>query len=81
MAGVLQTDVKYVGGVGETRARLLEREVGVKSIGDLLLRYPYRYIDRTRIWHIADIGEDMESSYVQLRCRVVGKGYIGEGRK
>lgn len=33
-------EVKYVGGVGEVRARLLEREVGVKTIGDLMMRFP-----------------------------------------
>ena len=81
MAEVLAQEVKYVGGVGEVRARLLEREVGVKTIGDLLMRFPYRYIDRTRIWQIGEITEDMESSFVQLRCRVIGKGYQGEGRK
>ena len=81
MAEVLAQEVKYVGGVGEVRARLLEREVGVKTIGDLMMRFPYRYIDRTRIWQIGEITEDMESSFVQLRCRVIGKGYQGEGRK
>ena len=52
MAEVLAQEVKYVGGVGEVRARLLEREVGVKTIGDLMMRFPYRYIDRTRILRI-----------------------------
>ena len=81
MAEVLATEIKFVSGVGEVRARLFEREVGVKTIGDLLWRFPYRYIDRTRIWQIGEITEDMESSFVQLRCRVIGKGYQGEGRK
>ena len=81
MSEVLKREVKFVGGVGEVRARLLEREVGVVTVGDLLMRFPYRYIDRTRIWQIGEITEDMESSFVQLRCRVVGKSYTGEGRK
>ena len=81
MADVLGRDIKYVSGVGEVRARLLEREVGVRTVGDLLMRFPYRYIDRTRLFRIADIDESMESTYVQLRCRVVGKSFVGEGRK
>ena len=81
MTDVLGRDIKYVSGVGEVRARLLEREVGVRTVGDLLMRFPYRYIDRTRLFRIADIDESMESTYVQLRCRVVGKSFIGEGRK
>ena len=81
MTDVLGRDIKYVSGVGEVRARLLEREVGVRTVGDLLMRFPYRYIDRTRLFRIADIDESMESTYVQLRCRVVGKSFVGEGRK
>ncbi|MBP3547900.1 MAG: ATP-dependent DNA helicase RecG [Alistipes sp.] len=78
---VLGREIKYVAGVGEVRARLLEREVGVRTIGDLIMRFPYRYVDRTRLFCFADIDETMESTYVQIRCRVVGKAFIGEGRK
>lgn len=81
MSEILRRDIKYVAGVGEVRARLLEREVGVRTVGDLLMRFPYRYIDRTRIFRFSDIDEAMESTYVQLRCRVVGKSFVGEGRK
>ena len=81
MAELLKREVKYLTGVGEARARLLEREVGVRTIEDLLLRFPYRYIDRSRVFRICDLDETMESTYVQLRCRVVGKSYIGEGAK
>lgn len=78
---VLGREIKYVAGVGEVRARLLEREVGVRTIGDLIMRFPYRYVDRTRLFRFSDIDESMESTYVQIRCRVVGKSFVGEGRK
>ena len=78
---LLSRDIKYVGGVGEVRARLLEREVGVRTIGDLIYRFPYRYIDRTRIWALSEIDESTESTYVQLRCRITGLSYTGEGAK
>lgn len=81
MADLLSREVKYLSGVGEARARLLEREVGVRTIGDLLGRFPYRYIDRSRLFTIRDIDETLESTYVQLRCRVVGKSIVGEGAK
>ena len=81
MSDILSRDIKFVGGVGEVRARLLEREVGVRTVGDLLMRFPYRYIDRTRIFRLSEIDETMESTYVQLRCRVVGISYMGEGAK
>ena len=81
MSEILRREIKYVGGVGEVRARLLEREVGVRTIGDLLARYPYRYIDRTRTFRISEIDESMETTYVRIRCRVVGKSFTGEGAK
>ena len=45
------------------------------------MRFPYRYVDRTRLFRFSDIDESMESTYVQLRCRVVGKSYVGEGAR
>ena len=81
MTDILGRDIKFVGGVGEVRARLLEREVGVRTVGDLLMRFPYRYIDRSRILRINEIDETMESTFVQLRCRVVGLSFMGEGAK
>ena len=81
MSEILKRDIKFVGGVGEVRARLLEREVGVRTVGDLLMRFPYRYIDRSRIFRLNEIDESMESTYVQLRCRVVGMSFMGEGAK
>jgi ATP-dependent DNA helicase RecG len=81
MSNTLEREIKYIAGVGEVRARLMEREVGVRTIGDLLMRFPYRYIDRTTVRSIGEINEAMESTYVQIRCRVVGKSFVGEGRK
>ena len=81
MSEILRREIKYVGGVGEVRARLFEREIGVRTIGDLLMRYPYRYIDRTRTFRLSEIDESMETTYVRLRCRVVGRSITGEGRK
>ena len=81
MEQLLHTAVKYVAGVGEVRAALLERELSIRTIGDLLDCFPFRYIDRTRIWPIADITENEAPTYVQLRARVTGVAYAGTGRK
>ena len=81
MADFLNNSVKFVPGVGEARAKLLEKELGIITIGDLLRHYPFRYIDRTRIYRIAEVNESMESSLVQIRARVTGVGYAGTGRK
>ena len=72
MADILQSSVKYVTGVGEARARLLEQELGIFTVGDLLRHYPFRYIDRTKIYTIDSIDESMATSLVQFRGRVTG---------
>ena len=76
----LKSDIKYVAGVGEARARLLDKELGIRTVGDLLDHFPFRYIDRTRIYRIAEI-TDAAPTLVQLRVRVTGTAYAGTGRK
>lgn len=74
-------DIKFLPGVGEVRARLLQKELGISTVGDLLWHFPYRYIDRSKSYLLKDIREEMESTYVQFRGRVTGISYAGEGRK
>ncbi len=81
MANWLDNSVKFIAGVGEARAKLLEKELGILSVGDLLRHYPFRYIDRTKIYSIGELNENMNSSLVQIRARVTGIGYAGSGRK
>ena len=76
----LKSDIKYVAGVGEARARLLDKELGIRTVGDLLDHFPFRYIDRTRVYRIAEI-TDEAPTLVQLRARVTGTAYAGAGRK
>ena len=76
----LKSDIKYVAGVGEARARLLDKELGIRTVGDLLDHFPFRYIDRTRIYRISEITDDAPT-LVQLRARVTGTAYAGAGRK
>ena len=77
----LDNDIKFVGGVGEARARLLDKELGIRTLGDMLRHYPFRYIDRTRIYRISEITEAAGLSYVQFRARITGVAYAGTGRK
>jgi len=72
--------VKFVGGVGEVRARLLEKELGIRTVGDLLWHVPFRYIDRSRICSIGEI-DASGPTLVQFRARVTGIAYAGTGRK
>lgn len=80
MAGVLDYDIKYLPGVGERRAALLVSELNVRTFGDLLYYFPFRYIDRTRLFRIGEIGGEVPA-YIQIRARITGMAYDGEGRK
>ena len=67
----LDNDIKYVGGVGEARARLLDKELGIRTLGDMLSHYPFRYIDRTKVYRIAEITEGAPT-LLQVRARITG---------
>jgi len=76
----LDNDIKFLPGVGERRAVALGKELGIHTIGDLLYHFPYRYIDRSRIYKISEL-RDESRAHVQLRARITGFIYAGEGRK
>ena len=76
----LDNDIKFVGGVGEARARLLDKELGIRTLGDMLSHYPFRYIDRTKVYRIAEITEGAPT-LLQFRARITGVAYAGTGRK
>lgn len=61
------------------RASALTAELGIRSFGDLLVYYPFRYEDRSKFYKVSDIVDD--STYVQLKGRIVGFSEIGAGRK
>ncbi|MDE6446434.1 MAG: ATP-dependent DNA helicase RecG [Alistipes sp.] len=77
---ILESNIQFVPGVGEARAQLLDRELNIRTVGDVLRHYPTRYIDRTKVYRIAEIAEE-GPTLVQFRARVTGVSYAGEGRR
>ncbi|MBP5565988.1 MAG: ATP-dependent DNA helicase RecG [Bacteroidales bacterium] len=77
MASALNSEIQYLSGVGPKRAALLRAELGVETFGDLLRIYPFRYIDRSRIYRIAETTGDL--AYVQIQGTVVSRTLIGPG--
>lgn len=75
---ILDQDVKYLQGVGPNRAALLGNELGIHTVGDLLTYYPYKYVDRSKIYKICDINGNMP--HVQLCGQIFSFESIGEGR-
>lgn len=69
--------VVYLPGVGPKKAEILERELGIVSYWDLLNYYPYKYLDRSRIYRVADLTDNLP--YIQLRGRITRFETVGAG--
>ncbi len=74
----IDTPVEYLKGVGPQRADILKKELQVFTYGDLLLQYPFRYVDRTKFYTVKEI--DPEMSFVQLKGKIIDMYIIGERR-
>ena len=71
-------DIKYLQGVGPQRAALLSKELNIASLHDLLYYFPYKYVDRSRLYYIHEIDGNMP--YIQLKGEILSFETIGEGR-
>ncbi len=76
MPSMLDSEIKFLPGVGPKRAVLLEKELNIKSFRDMLTLFPFRYIDRTKIYSISEIEASM--SYIQLRGKITRINVIGD---
>ena len=72
-------DIKYLQGVGPQRATLLNKELNIFSLHDLLYYFPYKYVDRSRLYYIHEIDGNMP--YIQLKGQILSFETIGEGRQ
>ena len=73
-----QLDVKYISGVGPQRATMLAKELNIHSVHDLLYYFPYKYVDRSKIYPINEVTGDMP--YIQVRGQITAFETAGEGR-
>ena len=75
MQEFLNTNITYLTGVGPKRAELLNKELNIYTFSDLLNYFPYKYIDRTKFYTLAELEADMP--YIQVKGVITG--YITEG--
>ena len=76
---ILQTDIQFVPGIGPQRASVLNKELDIFTLEDLFRYYPYRYVDRSRLYYVHEIEGSMP--YVQIKGVIKSFETIGEGRK
>ena len=70
-------EIQFLPGVGPKRAQLLDKELGIRTIGDLIRLYPFRYIDKSSFVRICDARPDM--AYIQIRATVRRIDLYGNG--
>jgi ATP-dependent DNA helicase RecG len=75
MQDFLDSNITYLSGVGPKRAELLNSELNISTFRDLLYYFPYRYVDRTRFYKIAELDPDLP--FVQVKGYI--RGYSTEG--
>ena len=59
MTDILSQDLQFLPGVGPNRKKMLSEELGIKTFGDLLEYFPYKYVDRSKVYTIHELTGDM----------------------
>lgn len=66
---ILTQDIQYLPGVGPSRKKILTTELGIETFGDLLMYFPYKYVDRSRLYTVKELTGDMP--FVQVKGRIL----------
>ena len=66
---ILSQDIMYLPGVGPHRKEILGKELGIHTYRDLLEYFPYKYVDRTKLYLISELSQDMP--FVQIKGRIL----------
>ena len=75
----LSTPITYLPGVGPQRAKTLETELGITTFRQLLYYFPYKHIDRSRLYYIHELTADMP--FVQIKGEILSYEEEGVGHK
>ncbi len=75
----LNDEIKYIKGVGPQKAELLKSDLNIITINDLISHYPYKYIDKTKLYKVAETKQI--NTAVKLFGYIKAPKTIGEGRK
>ncbi len=78
MHPVFDTNITYLKGVGPRKAELLAKEFDIRTYGDLLYHFPFRYVDKSRIYKISEVNND--STYFLLKGKVSNMKAVGDKR-
>ena len=66
---ILKQDIQYLSGVGPSRKKILGEELGIFTYGDILNNFPYKYVDRSKVYTIHELTGDMP--FVQIVGKIL----------
>ena len=75
---LLSTPIDFLKGVGPAKADLLKKELRIFTYRDLITYYPFRYVDKSKIFNVSDLNADLP--FIQLKGEVLKFETIGKGR-
>ena len=78
MSSILENNITYLKGVGPKKAEILKKELGIIVFDDLLNYFPFRYIDKSKIYRVDEVISD--NTYFQLVGRVTNLTKVGDKR-
>ena len=79
MSSILDQDIQFLPNIGTKTKEILSKELGIRSYGDLLEYYPYKYVDRSKIFHISELTSDMP--FVQLKGKILSYEEVDIGKR
>lgn len=74
----LSTPIEYLKGIGPERSKLIKNVLGISTVEDFLYFFPLRYLDKSKVYRIADLKE--ENVEIQLKGRIYDLKEITYGR-
>lgn len=77
MSNLLEKPIEYLKGVGPHRGDMLKKELQIFTCGDLLQHYPFRYVDRSKIYKVSEVNSDQY--YIQLKGTLGPMTEVGHG--
>ena len=77
----LSTPIEYLKGIGPERSKLIKNVLGISTVEDFLYFFPLRYLDKSKVYRVADLKE--ENVEIQLKGRIYDLKEItyGKGQK
>ena len=74
----LSTPIEYLKGIGPERSKLIKNVLGISTVEDFLYFFPLRYLDKSKVYRVADLKE--ENVEILLKGRIYDLKEITYGR-